>query len=283
MNRTKLFLLTAAALALASAAVATTSQVPPLITQAAMGAAPSTSSPMRVTTTSAAYFVPVGYNRLTCTSPTYYSVESASTGTALTTDALAPGPLNVNGISITRSVWVNITSSQWLALLLKSGVDGYCIVEQGSVDGVTGSFTTLAASSTLAVTGASTFGSTATISGAVTTGSSIDAGSLSVIGASSHVGAATFGSTADVTGAVTAASLTLPSSTALAGIKWGTMTMNGASPSVGTATVLSGQKCVCTPVTNAADGATKCAVSSTTLTATGPNSSSGDVNFFCFK
>jgi hypothetical protein len=42
-------------------------------------------------------------------------------------------------------------------------------------------------------------------------------------------------------------------------------------------------KCNCTPETNTTDSASKCNVSSTTLTATGPNSSVGVLNYFCWK
>lgn len=61
----------------------------------------------------------------------------------------------------------------------------------------------------------------------------------------------------------------------------GQITLNGASPAVGTATVVSGCTPICTANDAAADSATKCAVSTTTLTATGPNGSTGKINWVC--
>lgn len=65
----------------------------------------------------------------------------------------------------------------------------------------------------------------------------------------------------------------------------GTCTLDGASPSVCTATVTAGTFCVCSPVgTSAAIAGNGCAVSlsSTTLTVTGPNAGNYAVNYHCF-
>jgi hypothetical protein len=61
----------------------------------------------------------------------------------------------------------------------------------------------------------------------------------------------------------------------------GTMTLNGASPSVATATVVAGAICVCQNTGTAANNAEKCNVASTTLTATGPNGATDVVNYIC--
>jgi len=254
--------------------MATTAAAPALFANMTSAAAPTVSTPLTVTTTSQAYFVPLGYIRLACSTDVYYKVVSSSSGTVATTDSLARGPLSVNGVEVARPTWINITSNQWLALLLRSGVQGYCVIEQPSVDGLAGSFTTLSASSTLAVTGASTFASTAYIQGATTIDGAL--GSGGVISGTFDGGTARLGATS-------ATSLDLPSSTQLTAIKFGSITLGGQSPSTGTATVLSGMKCNCTPETNTTDSATKCNVSSTTLTATGPNSSVGVINYLCVK
>lgn len=230
------------------------------------GTAGSTTGPLLVTTTSNSYFIPAGYVRLSCTTPTYYSVNASSATAATTSSSVVPGPVTVNGVEVQRPLWLNVSSgTQYLALLVRSGVNGYCVVEQVSADGTAPSFSSITSTgatttSTLAVSSTSTFGDI------ITTGSAIDAGSLNVVGQTTMAG-----------------SLNLASSTAVAGIKWGTITLGGQSPATGTATVLSGMQCYCTPVTNAADGATKCAVSSTTLTATGPNTSTGVINYLCVK
>lgn len=65
----------------------------------------------------------------------------------------------------------------------------------------------------------------------------------------------------------------------------GDITLNGASPSVATATVRSGAKCVCTIVGGTAAIAAKgvaCDVSSTTLTATSANAAAEHVKYICF-
>lgn len=61
----------------------------------------------------------------------------------------------------------------------------------------------------------------------------------------------------------------------------GTVTLASASPSTATATVRAGSRCVCTNQTTAANGI-KCAVSSTTLTVTGPNTVTDVVTYLCF-
>ena len=77
-----------------------------LLSTLAFGAAPSNSSDLTVTTTSAAYYVPFGYIALTCTSPPYYAMETVSPGVALTTDALHPGPLVINANAVQSTVGV---------------------------------------------------------------------------------------------------------------------------------------------------------------------------------
>ncbi len=231
--------------------------------------------------------MPAGSIRLMCSQPTYYKVGTSTITTSSTSyDGINYGNFAAsNGITVQRPSWISITagSSQWLALLIRSGVNGACVVEQTSADGTAGSFTTLAASSTLAVTGATTLTSTLTVGGITTLTGALDAGAIIANGTLNATGATVLGSTLDVTGAATAASVGLPSSTVLAAIKFGSITLGGQSPATGTATVLSGMKCNCTPETNAADGASKCNVSSTTLTATGPNSSTGVINYLCWK
>jgi hypothetical protein len=59
----------------------------------------------------------------------------------------------------------------------------------------------------------------------------------------------------------------------------GSITLTSGTPSTGTATVLSGAKCTCTDSTAAS--AIMCAVSGTTLTATGPNTVTDVINYFC--
>jgi hypothetical protein len=64
----------------------------------------------------------------------------------------------------------------------------------------------------------------------------------------------------------------------------GSCTLDGASPSVCTATVFSGAKCTCSPVgATAAIAAAGCAVglSGTTLTVTSANSATNVVNYAC--
>lgn len=60
----------------------------------------------------------------------------------------------------------------------------------------------------------------------------------------------------------------------------GTCTLSSGTPSTCTATVLSGTTCVCTNQTTQANPI-KCAVSGTTLTATGPNTVTDVVAYFC--
>jgi hypothetical protein len=68
----------------------------------------------------------------------------------------------------------------------------------------------------------------------------------------------------------------------------GSCTLNGASPSVCTATIVIGQRCTCSPVgTTAAIAGNGCAVdeaasTDTTLTITGPNSAAYAVVYSCF-
>jgi hypothetical protein len=66
----------------------------------------------------------------------------------------------------------------------------------------------------------------------------------------------------------------------------GSCTLNGASPSTCTATVIASAKCVCAAVgTTAAIAGAACAVSlsSTTLTITGPNGATNDANYICIS
>lgn len=278
----------------------------------ALGATPS-SQTITATTTSGTTFVQTGWNRLTCSSDVYYLLVSAYDSTVTSsTGTLLRGPQGGNGLP--KPAWILVSSNQWLAILLKGGTTGTCMVETVSLDGAAQSITNLTVTGTAAVTGATTLSSTLTTTGPNTlglytslqdagvnnltvTGNETVAGTLGVTGATtlgavSATGTNTFTgytSLADAgvnnlvsTNDVAPNTLTLPSSTALAGIKFGSITLNAASPSVGTATVLSGMKCQCSPEA-AADGLTGCAVSSTTLTATGPNGSSGVINYICVK
>lgn len=239
------------------------------------GVTGSTTAPITVTTTAASTFIPFGQVQLTCTSPTYYSVNASSSTASTTSSSLAPGPVTVNNVTITRSIWLTVSSgTQWLSLLLKGGVQGTCLAEQMGTDGQTGSFTTLAASSTLAVTGATTLSSTLGVTGASTFASTITSGGVI---------SGTFDGGTAILGATSATSLDLPSSTQLTGFKAGSITLGGQSPATGTATVLSGMKCLCTAQDATTDNALKCAVSTTTLTATGPNASTGVINYICWK
>jgi hypothetical protein len=61
----------------------------------------------------------------------------------------------------------------------------------------------------------------------------------------------------------------------------GTITLSSGTPSTGTATVRSGALCICTNATTQANPI-KCAVATTTLTATGPNSVTDSVTYACF-
>lgn len=261
-----------------------------LLSAVALAAAPSASSPLPATTTSAAYFVPVGYIALTCTSPTYYSMETTSAGVALTTDALHPGPLVVNKVALPRSRWINVSAgTQYLALLLKAGVDGSCLVTQYSTDGVAGSFTTLAASGastltgnvsmggTLAVTGASTLSGAVTMSAAATVGTTLGVTGAATLSSTLSAGATT------VTALTASGTFTNSGDNIVAGTKTrGNCTLNNASPSVCTATVNTGAICVCANNTTTTNDV-KCAVSSTTLTVTGPNTTTDVVSYVCLQ
>lgn len=234
----------------------------------AAGATPSSQTIPNVTTTSGTVFVQTGWNRLTCSSDVYYLLVSAYDSVVTSaTGTLLRGPQASNGLP--KPAWILVSSNQWLALLLKSGTQATCVVETVSLDGSAGSFTTLAVSSTAAITGNTTIGGTLGVTGIASfsayTGGQ-DAGFHNIVGS---------GDTAPAT-------LTLPSSTALAGLKFGTVTLTSASPSTATATVLSGMNCVCTNQTTQANPV-KCAVSSTTLTVTGPNTVTDVVGYLCFK
>lgn len=237
-----------------------------------LAAAPTVKRITNITTTQAGnVFLPVGYNELVCDGWVHYKMVTTNSATVATTDPMVKGSRYVPSKPINLNV---AAGTQYLALLLDTGSPATCSVKQISTDGQTGSFTTLAVSSTSAFTGAITAASTAYIQGATTIDGAL--GSGGVISGTFDGGTARLGATS-------MSSIDLPSSTQLTAIKFGSITLGGQSPATGTATVLSGQKCNCTPETNAADGVTKCNVSSTTLTATGPNSSTGVINYFCWK
>lgn len=281
MTRTKLYLVATAVLSLLAFAAFTPTARRLGVDRWVEGAAPSTQVVQGITTTSSAVFVPLGYNRLSCTGDVYYKVVSASTGTAATTDSLARGPLSVNSITVARPVWINITSNQWLALLNRSGVNTSCSIEQVSVDGLAGTFTDLTATGNLAVTG------TESVTGAATHGAVINAAGFDggyIIGTTINTsGATVLGSTLSATGVTVSGTLTNSGDNITASTKTrGTATLNGASPSVATATVNTGAICVCTNTGTAANPV-KCAVSSTTLTITGPNAASDVVAYHCMQ
>ncbi len=274
-----------------------------LVATTALATAPSTSTDLTVTTTSAAYFVPVGYIELVCTSPTYYAMETTSAGTALTTDSLHPGPRVVNGVTLPRSRWINVSAgTQYLALLLKGGVQGYCMVTQYSVDGVAGSFTTLTVSSTSTLTGNVSMGGTLAVTGASTLTGAVTMSGAATVGTTLGVtGATTLSSTLGVTGITTLSAYTggqdagfhnIVTSGSFSNVgdnitgggtkTRGTGALNNASPSVFTATVNTGAICVCSNNTTQTTPV-KCAVSGTTLTITGPNTTTDTVSYICMQ
>lgn len=231
-----------------------------LIAIALSAAAPTPKRIKNITTTQGQNtFLPVGYNVLVCDGNVHYKMVTTSTATVATTDPMVKGTSKVPSNPVNISV---SAGTQYLALLLDNGSPATCSVTQASTDGQTGSFTTLAVSSTAAITGNTTLGGTVQVTGDTSLGA--DAGVANNF---------------NINGGLTLTS----SSTALTAIKFGTITLGGQSPATGTATVLASMNCVCTPQTNASDGLTKCAVSSTTLTATGPNSSTGVISYLCFK
>lgn len=129
------------------------------------------------------------------------------------------------------------------------GSNMFSVDIEGDVVGVKGTFSGAVAGTTGAFSGA--------VSGTTITGSGAVAGTT-ITGS-----AGVQGTTLKATSTTTAGSITL----------------DGASPAVGTATVVAGTICVCS-VTLTAE-LIKCALSSTTLTATGPNASINVINYHC--
>lgn len=244
------------AIAVVVFALCLTAIVKPEVMYMALGATTPQVVVAKVGSTSKSYHVPASWTRVHCPDQAVYYTTDTTAPTATTSSTVLPA---------NQPVYVNNNTNQFFAFLEKGKGPGKCYLET-----VQNSFTTAT------VTGAATFESTVAITGQTTTSgylSGVDAG-FNNITATGNL---------DVSGDATPLSLTFASSTALAGVKFGNMTLNAASPSVATATVLAGMACQCTPETNAADGLTKCAVSSTTLTATGPNGSSGVINYLCVK
>lgn len=239
-----------------------------------MAATPTAKRITGITTTQGANtYLQVGYNELTCNGWVHYKMVTTNSGTVATTDPMVRGDTKVPS----KPIFLNVAGgTQYLALLLENGSPATCSVKQISIDGNSGSFTTLAASSTLTTTGPNTLGlytslQDAGVNNLVITSDVSVAGTATVTGAQTLTGATTIGT-----------SVTLPSSTALVGLKFGTITLSSGTPSTGTATVLASMNCVCTNQTTQTSNI-KCNVSSTTLTATGPNTVTDVVSYLCFK
>lgn len=258
----------------------------------AVGATPSSQMINGVTTTSGTTFVQTGWNRLTCSSDVYYLLVSAYDSTVTSaTGTLLRGPQAGNGLP--KPAWILVSSNQWLAILLKSGTTATCVVETVSLDGAAGSFTTLAASgattlsSTLTTTGPNTLGlytslQDAGVNNLTVTGNETVAGTRQTTGTATNLGYTSL-SDAGVNNLVLTNTLTV----AAGGIAAGTVTrgsgaLNNASPSVLTATVVTGAICVCSNNTTQT-AAVKCAVSGTTLTITGPNTTTDTVSYICMQ
>lgn len=271
----------------------------------ALAAAPTLKRVNNVTTTSQTVYMPLGYSFLECTSKVHYKVVSASDGTAATTDSYVAG-LSANGFM--DGAWVNIESDRYLALIKPStGVTAKCRISQPSADGQTASFTTLTATgavtldSTLSVDLGATFGtivSSPILDGGAIIGTTLNTSGATVLGGAvtttgpntlalytslqdagvnnaTVTGNSTIAGTLGVTGTITATGgLTVPTTVG------GTCTLDGASPSVCTATVLSGSTCVVSNTGTATNGV-KGAVASTTLTVTGPNGATDVVAYLC--
>lgn len=267
----------------------------------AAGATPSSQTIPNVTTTSGTVFVQTGWNRLTCSSDVYYLLVAAYSDTVTSaTGTLLRGPQASNGLP--KPAWILVSSNQWLALLLRSGTQATCVVETVSLDGSAGSFTTLAVSSTAAITGNTTVGGTLGVTGASTLTGNVTMSGAATVGTTLGVtGATTLSSTLGVTGITTLSAYAIGQDAGFhnmvtsgtstnagdnitgGGTKTrGKITLNGASPSVITATVNTGAFCVCSNE-DTATNTVKCAVSATTLTVTGPNGATDDVIYHCIQ
>lgn len=130
-----------------------------------------------------------------------------------------------------------------------------------------------------------TWGEVATIDFASTTVGTVDSSAITVTGA--KVGDPCSVGTPATGGAANAAFTCYVSAANAAKVRFtpnagnvGSITLTSASPSTGTATVLAGSVCMCTNETTQANPV-KCAVSSTTLTATGPNTVTDVINYVC--
>lgn len=274
----------------------------------ALGVSPSSQS-ITATTTSATTFVQQGWNRLTCSSDVYYKLVSAyDTAVTSTTGTLLRGPQGGNGLP--KPAWFLVSSDRWLAILLKSGTTATCMVEVVSLDGAAQTITNLTVTGTAAVTGATTLSSTLTTTGPNTlglytslqdaglnnltvTGNETVAGTLGVTGATtlaavSATGTNTFtGYTSLADGGVN--NLVSTNTVTLGGggivgttVTRGSGALNNASPSIFTATVVTGAICVCANNTTQTVSV-KCAVSGTTLTITGPNTTTDTVSYICMQ
>jgi len=160
-------------------------------------------------------------------------------------------------------------------------------------------------SGTMSITGASTLtgeatfaaylsGKDAGFNNVTATGNGTISGTLGVTGATTLTGETTFvaylaGKDAGVnnltaTGNVSnSGSFTNTGDNIIASTKTrGNCNLNNASPSVCTATVNSGAICVCSNNTTQANPV-KCAVSTTTLTVTGPNTTTDTVSYICVQ
>lgn len=282
----KVLLAAVATIALIALTTAVTPWAPALAL--ALGATPSSQTVPNVSTTSGAVFVQLGWNRLTCSSDVYYKVvATSSTAVTAATGTLLRGPQGSNGLP--KPAWILVSSDQWLALLLKAGTNATCMVETVSMDGSAGSFTTLAVSSTSTFTGQAQFdgfvqGQDAGFNNIKATGTASINGALTSAGVISGIfdgGAAVLTTINTSSTASIAGTLAPVGGIDVATNVGGELTLNGASPSVITATVISGSKCVCSQEGTAANPI-KCAVSGTTLTITGPNGATDLVTYLCF-
>lgn len=251
-----------------------------LMSIALLAIAPSNRRISNITTTQGTnYFLPVGYNTLVCNGWVHYKMVTTSTGTVATTDPMVKGDVHLPN----KPVFINVASgTQYLALLLDNGAPATCSITQSSSDNTTGSFTTLAVSSTSVLTGIVT-------EGTVDAGATAVNGTLNVTGAvvltgatlqndgTTKLGLTDAGSIA-ITGTLNVAGDTIVASTKTRG----NCTLNNASPSVCTATVNTGAICVCANNTTTTNDV-KCAVSSTTLTITGPNTTTDVASYICLQ
>lgn len=257
-----------------------------------MGAAPTPKRITNITTVQAGNtFLPVGYNILVCDGWVHYKMVTTNSATVATTDPMVKGTRYVPS----KPVYLSVSAgTQYLALLLDNGSPATCSIVQDTTDGQTGSFTTLAVSSTSALTGAVNAAGGVTVQGTTTVGV-LDAGASAVNGTLNVTGAVVLTGATLQNDGVTKLGLTDAGATAVNGKlnvasdditaatkTRGTCNLNAGSPSTCTATVNSGAICTCSNTGTSTNGI-KCAVSSTTLTITGPNGASDTCSYHCMQ